>query len=96
MDIIKFIPHGKDNMISGSDLAQLTQLDSRSVKQLVANARTKGAVICSSLEGNRGGYFIPDTPEEAVEYVRTERSRINSAKAALRSAEEYIKEMEEQ
>lgn len=38
MDITKFIPHGKDNMISGSDLAQLTQLDSRSVKQLVANA----------------------------------------------------------
>lgn len=96
MDITKFIPRGRDNMISGSDLAQLTQLDSRTVKQLIANARTKGKVICSSLEGNRGGYFIPDSPEEAVEYVRTERSRISSAIAALRPAEEYIKEMEDQ
>ncbi|HEZ7985906.1 MAG TPA: hypothetical protein RWO09_03095 [Ruminococcus sp.] len=96
MDITKFIPHGRDNMISGSELAQLTQLDSRTVKQLIADARTKGTVICSSLEGNRGGYFIPDTPEEAVEYVRTERSRISSAIAALRPAEEYIRDTEEQ
>ena len=94
MDITKFIPHGRDNMISGSELAQLTQLDSRTVKQLIADARTRGTVICSSLEGNRGGYFIPDTPEEAVEYVRTERSRISSAIAALRSAEEYIRDTE--
>lgn len=96
MDITKFIPHGRDNMISGSELAQLTRLDSRTVKQLIADARTKGTVICSSLEGNRGGYFIPDTPEEAVEYVRTERSRISSAIAALRPAEEYIRDTEEQ
>lgn len=94
MDITKFIPHGRDNMISVSELAQLTQLDSRTVKQLIADARTRGTVICSSLEGNRGGYFIPDTPEEAVEYVRTERSRISSAIAALRSAEEYIRDTE--
>lgn len=33
MDITKFIPRGRDNMISGSDPAQLTQPDSRSVKQ---------------------------------------------------------------
>lgn len=96
MDITKFIPHGRDNMISGSELAQLTRLDSRTVKQLIADARTKGTVICSSLEGNRGGYFIPVTPEEAVEYVRTERSRISSAIAALRPAEEYIKDTEVQ
>ena len=96
MDITKFIPHGRDNMISGSELSQLTRLDSRTVKQLIADARTKGTIICSSLEGNRGGYFIPDTPEEAVEYVRTERSRISSAIAALRPAEEYIKDTEEQ
>lgn len=96
MDITKFIPHGRDNMISGSELAQLTQLDSRTVKQLIADARTRGTVICSSLEGNRGGYFIPDTPDEAVEYVRTERSRISSAIAALRPAEEYIRDTEEQ
>lgn len=92
MDITKFIPHGKDNMISGSDLSQLTHLDGRTIKQLIANARMKGAIICSSLEGNRGGYFIPDTPAEAVEYVRTEQCRIQSAKEALRSAEEYIRQ----
>lgn len=96
MDIEKFIPHGRANMISGSELAQLTQLDSRTIKHLIARARIKGAVICSSLDGNRGGYIIPDTPEEAVEYVRTEQQRINSAIAALKPAEEYINRTDEE
>jgi len=70
MNIIKFIPRGKKNAVSGKELKQLTGHDERTVKQQIANARLKGAVICSILDGNRGGYFIPESPEEAVEYVR--------------------------
>lgn len=94
MDIVKFIPHGKKNAVGGKELKQVTGLDERTVKQQIANARLKGAVICSILDGNKGGYFIPETPEEAVEYVRTEQCRIASARAALRSAEEYISDAE--
>lgn len=94
MDIIKFIPHGKRNAVSGKELKHLTGCDERTVKQHIANARLKGAVICSILDGNRGGYFIPDSPEEAVEYVRTEQCRIQSAKAALKSAEDFISDVE--
>lgn len=90
MDIIKFIPHGKRNAVSGKELKQLTGCDERTVKQHIANARLKGVVICSILDGNNGGYFQPDSPDEAIEYVRTEQLRINSAKAALKAAEKYI------
>lgn len=94
MDIMKFIPHGKRNAVSGKELKLLTGLDERTVKQQIANARLKGSVICSILDGNRGGYFIPEAPEEAVEYVRTEQCRIASAQAALRSAEKFISGIE--
>lgn len=90
MDITRFIPHGKENRISSKDLATITCLDSRTVKQLIANARKNGAVICSCLDGNRGGYFFPECDAEVTEYVRTEQRRIASAKAALQSAKDYL------
>lgn len=90
MNIIDFIPHGMKNAVTGKELRRITGLDERTVKQQIANARLKGSVICSILDGNRGGYYIPDSPEEAVEYVRIEQCRINSARAALKSAEKYV------
>lgn len=86
--IIDFIPVGKNNAITGKELQNITGLDGRSVKQQIANARIRGAVICASLNG--GGYFIPSCPSEATEYVRTEQCRINSAKEALKAAEIYV------
>ncbi|MCM1062824.1 MAG: HTH domain-containing protein [Eubacterium sp.] len=94
MDIINFIPHGKINAVSGKELKQLTGCDERTIKQHIANARLKGTVICSILDSNRGGYFIPESPAEAVEYVRTEQCRIQSAKAALKSAADFISDIE--
>ncbi len=90
MNILDFIPVGKNNAITGKELQNITGLDGRSIKQQIANARIKGSVICSSLDGSRGGYFIPSCPGEAVEYVRIEQCRINSAKEALKAAEIYV------
>lgn len=95
MNIVDFIPHGTAKAITGKELRQITGLDERTVKQLIANARLNGSVICSILDSNRGGYFIPDSPEEAVEYVRTEQCRINSARDALKSAENSISGIEQ-
>lgn len=90
MNILDFIPVGKNNAITGKELQNITGLDGRSIKQQIANARIKGSVICSSLNGSRGGYFIPSCPSEAIEYVRTEQCRINSARVALKAAEIYV------
>lgn len=90
MNILDFIPVGKNNAITGKELQNITGLDGRSVKQQIANARIRGSVICSILNSNSGGYFIPTCPVEAAEYVRTEQCRINSAKEALKAAEIYV------
>lgn len=94
MQILDFIPYGEENAVTGKELQQITGLDTRSIKQNIANARLKGAVICSILDGKKGGYFLPNSPEEAVAYVRTEQCRIASAREALKAAEEYISECE--
>ncbi len=89
--ITKFIPFGRENAVSGRDLCIITGLDARTVKAEIANERLHGAVICSDLDGNSGGYFQPTAPEEAMQYVRTEQKRIESAKRALQAAVNFVK-----
>ena len=92
MKILDYIPAGAENAITGRQLQSVTGLDVRTIKGLIANERLHGAVICANLDG--GGYFLPRTPLEAVEYVRIEQHRISSAKQALAAAEKYVEGIE--
>lgn len=96
MDITKFIPLGKKNAISNEELAIRLNTDKRTTRQLVYNARIHGAVICSTCEkGVTAGYYIPISAEEAIPYQKMQRSRILSAEAALRSTDNFIKNLSE-
>ena len=95
-NILDFIPYGKENAISQEELAIRMQCDRRTVRASVFSARRNGAVICSTCEGEpTAGYYRPISAAEAVPYVKMQRSRIASARAALRSAEEYISDAEQ-
>ena len=91
MDIIDFIPYGKKNAISNGELAILLNTDKRTARKIVHQARVKGANICSSCEGGpTAGYYIPLSDEEAKPYQKMQRSRIESALAALKPTEDFI------
>ncbi len=90
INITEFIPDGKANAISMNDLAAATNLDTRTVRQLVHSARVNGAVICSTCDKDNGGYYIPRDVAEAVPYYRQQRSYINSATEALQSVINFI------
>ncbi|MFR7908761.1 MAG: hypothetical protein ACLU4K_11155 [Oscillospiraceae bacterium] len=92
MNIIDFIPKGRKNAVTTEELKARTGFDVRTIRQHIANARLKGTVICSSLKSEGGGYFLPESPDEALEYVRTEQNRIESANMALQGAVKYISE----
>lgn len=93
--VLDFIPFGKENAISQEDLAIRMQCDKRTIRATIYSARVKGAVICSTCEGgSTAGYYRPLSVNEAMPYIKMQRSRIASAKEALKSAEEYISEYE--
>lgn len=93
-DLFNLIPTGKDNKITASTLKMLTGYTSRELKRAIARLRADGAIICSCLDSTDGGYFKPNSPEEAMDYVRTERKRIASELRALQAAEQYVKRYE--
>ena len=88
-DILDYIPKGKKNAISNQKLQTIMNLDRRDIQRIIRAARLKGVVICG-FGGRNGGYFIPETLEEVIDYVRTAKRTIISIIEALEPAEAYI------
>ena len=58
MNIIDYIPHGKESKISRESLSMCTNLPDRSVRRLISEARAKGHAIVGDPEG---GYYMAET-----------------------------------
>ena len=58
MNIIDYIPRGKENKISRESLSMCTNLPDRSVRRLISEARAKGHAIVGDPEG---GYYMAET-----------------------------------
>lgn len=90
-NVINFLPFGRENALPMKELALRMGVDPRTARKLVYEARQRGAVICSMCSGDRSdGYFRPNTAEEAAVYVRMQKCRIKSAKAALKPVEDFV------
>ncbi len=92
MKISDYIPVGRANAISNSDLAIVSGTDEREARRLVHQARANGEPICSTCEERTGGYYLPCNVSEACTYLRQQNARIKSAQAALRGVKKYIKD----
>lgn len=94
MKIVDFIPVGRENAISNGDLAVVYNTDKRNARRLVYQARADGEPICSVCCGGKCGYYIPKDIDEARIYLRQQRSRLKSSRAALNGVVKFVREIE--
>lgn len=88
MNIIDFIPFGKDNAISRRTLCQVTELPDRLMRREIERARKDYAIL--NIDGS--GYFRPAADEAYLieRWLRQERNRENSVRNATRGAEKAL------
>lgn len=92
-NVLDFIPMGRENAISMSNLSDRMGTDQRTARKAVFNARCRGEIICSVCNGDKtSGYYRPDNASEILPYIRMQQSRILSAQKALKSVEKFITE----
>lgn len=88
MDILQYIPKGRENAISRDSLSRLTRLPDRENRKLIRKARESGIAILSSSSGK--GYWLSDNPSEirqlSKEYMQRGKSNYNAACALARNA----------
>jgi hypothetical protein len=89
MNIIDFIPFGKDNAISRRALCNAAGLPDRMMRKEIERARREYAIL-NAQDGS--GYFRP-APDESYlieRWIKQERSRENSVRNATRGAEKAL------
>lgn len=91
--VLDFIPHGRENSISMTELSVRMRCDKRVARAAVFNARKAGAVICSSCEGrSTAEYFQSTDVSDVQQFVAMMDKRMNSTAISKRSAEEFLKQ----
>ena len=88
--IEELLKPGKENAISTEALlAMIGATNARELRLIVARERKAGAVILFSCSG---GYYLPGSPAEVAEFIRTEDKKARSIMRALKSARRYMKQ----
>jgi hypothetical protein len=87
MNVIEVIPTGKSNAISRKDLASKLKCSDRKARIQIHEAR-KQYPIASNL--NTGGYYLPETKEEAKEFIDMQMSYIISIQDTIKAAKRYM------
>ena len=88
-NLTELITIGRANAISMLELSERLNVDARTTRALIQQARANGAAICSDWEN--GGYYMPLNVDEARAYLNQQRARIRSANAALRGVRDFIR-----
>ena len=93
MNILDYIPNGKDNAISRSRLCQMTGLSDRDVRSYISNARLE-TVILNNSDGS--GYYRPllTEKEEVRKYINQELKRIKSIAIGLYVTRSFYEDLE--
>jgi len=86
MEIIDYIPLGKDNAVTRRELVARTGMTDRIVREAIATARCAVPIISSGK-----GYYQPTTWREVEGWIRQETARARSIFRSMRGAREYLK-----
>jgi biotin operon repressor len=88
INIIDYIPEGKENAIHLEELAKLLKIDSRTVKKLIQQARKNGVKIISG----QNGYWISDNEHDFKMFARMMRKQAASRVGVIGTLEKGFKD----
>ncbi len=92
MNIVDFIPTGKENAITRSDLVRILNLPDRKVREMIETARKDGALILNDQDG--AGYYISEDVGELKRQLHSNHSRAMSVLRQNTHLRRKIKELE--
>lgn len=91
MKLLDYIPYGRENAITRSNLCKVSELDDRVVRERIGQLR-RDNVILNLQDGS--GYFrplLPDESELVERFVKQETKRLKSIGWSLKAARRAVK-----
>ena len=91
MNILDYIPYGKQNAVSRQELVTRTGMSDRAVRKAIQALREDGEIILSSSHGK--GYWRSDDASEIGQYIAENKSRIRKLYKTNRKLTEQYYEL---
>ena len=88
IDILQFIPTGKENAITRETLSLALNIPDREVRKLIAQARRKHP-IANFQDGT--GYYLPTEKSEVIEFLNQETHRARSIFWSIKGCRDWLK-----
>ena len=85
--LLEILGEGKENAVSGSELAVLLNRSKREVSELVHEARTNGLMVVS----DSCGYYVPKNDDEILACYNRLRKHSISQLASMKVFRKYLK-----
>lgn len=76
--IAEILGKGPENALGSRELANMLDVDRRTVGAIIERERRKGKWICANCRGPRTGYYMAENYLQMCEYVRRLQSRGNN------------------
>ena len=84
MQIVDLLSHGQENAIPLRQIAGLTNIDERTIREKIAAERLSGVPILSD---NKTGYFLPANEKEKERFVQNMKHRAQEIERAAKAVE---------
>lgn len=94
--VSELLNRGKENAITTEELMKACCIEHRrDLTHQIAKEREAGALICSTT-GGQGGYYLPGSREEVMEFINSMSNRAKNTFKAIKAAREYLKQIDGQ
>jgi predicted DNA-binding transcriptional regulator YafY len=94
MKLIDIIPVGRSCALTARQLADLLETTPREVTRSIEAARRRGVPICASVDGDNGGYYIPENAKELSTYLARREHRTRNIQNGTAAMRETLMEMQ--
>jgi len=92
--LIDLLSRGQENAKTANELQSLLGYKTvRHVTREINRLRNDGEVILSNNTGDNKGFYLPETEDEILRFVRNMYSRIREIRKAVTSAEDELKRL---
>lgn len=76
MDIVTYIPRGRENAIKRDELVRILNLPDRTIRNMIEEARRRGEIIIN--DGSGAGYWTSDDLGEITRQLKMNERRAKS------------------
>lgn len=89
MGIETYIPFGRENAVTRTELRRITGKSDRKIREEIEQARREGHIIINNQDGR--GYYRTDDPDEIAKQYRQQRRRAMSILAQQKHMRRLLK-----